>query len=68
MKGDINFVIGLANDEVGYIMPKTHWDEKPPYTYDEKEPMYGEVNSLGPETGPELHKQISILIDRMSAI
>jgi hypothetical protein len=30
MKGDIDFAVGLANDEVGYIMPKTHWDVKPP--------------------------------------
>jgi hypothetical protein len=65
MKGDINFVIGLANDEVGYIMPKTHWDEKQPFTYGEKEAPYGEVNSLGPETGPELHRQIMRLIDEM---
>ncbi len=66
MKGEINFVIGLANDEVGYIMPKTHWDAKAPYTYGTSEPMYGEINSLGPETGPELHRQIKGLIDSMS--
>jgi hypothetical protein len=65
MKGDINFVIGLANDEVGYIMPKTHWDEKPPFTYGETEAPYGEINSLGPETAPELHRQIMRLIDEM---
>jgi len=65
MKGDINFVIGLANDEVGYIMPKSHWDEEPPYTYGEKEAPYGEINSLGPETGPELYKQVSSLVDEM---
>jgi hypothetical protein len=27
--------------------------------------MYGEINSLGPETGPELHKQIVALIEEM---
>jgi hypothetical protein len=66
MKGDINFVIGLANDEVGYIMPKSHWDEEPPFTYGETEAPYGEVNSLGPETGPELHKQARMIINMMS--
>ena len=65
MKGDINFVIGLANDEVGYIMPKSHWDEKAPYTYAEKEAPYGEINSLGPETGPEIHKQAKLIIEEM---
>jgi hypothetical protein len=63
MRGEINFVIGLANDEVGYIMPKSHWDKKAPYTYNEKEAPYGEINSLGPETGPELHNQIKMIID-----
>jgi hypothetical protein len=65
MKGDINFVIGLGNDEVGYIMPKSHWDANPPYTYGEKEAPYGEINSLGPETGPEIHKQAKLIIEEM---
>lgn len=68
MKGDINFVIGLANDEVGYIMPKTHWDEKAPFSYGEKEAPYGEINSLGPETGPELHRQVSTLVQEMKSV
>jgi hypothetical protein len=65
MQGDINFVIGLANDEVGYIMPKSHWDEKAPYAYGEKDAPYGEINSLGPDAGPELHHQVSLIIDNM---
>jgi hypothetical protein len=63
MKGQINFVIGLANDEVGYIIPKSQWDKKPPYTYGEKEAPYGEINSLGPETGPEMHRQVLKIIE-----
>jgi len=63
MQGDINFVIGLANDEVGYMMPKTHWDTKAPFTYGRKKGMYGEVNSLGPDTGPEVYRQARMLID-----
>jgi len=43
-------VIGLANDEIGYIIPKKQWDEKPPYTYGSKSAPYGEINSLGPDT------------------
>ncbi|MBN2088964.1 hypothetical protein JW964_05100 [candidate division KSB1 bacterium] len=63
MKGKYNFVIGLANDEVGYIMPKTHWDTEPPYTYRGKKPYYGEINSLGPEAGPTLHREVKKMID-----
>lgn len=62
MRGDIQFVLGLANDEVGYIMPKTHWDAKPPFTYGEKEAMYGEINSLGPDAGPVLYEEVKKLI------
>ncbi len=62
MKGEANFVFGLTNDEVGYIMPKTHWDSKPPYTYGTERAFYGEVNSLGPDTGPVLYREIQKLI------
>ena len=63
MKGKYNFVIGLGNDEVGYIMPKTHWDTKPPYTYGAKKPFYGEVNSLGPDAGPTLYEEVKKIIE-----
>ena len=62
MGGDINFAIGLANDEVGYIMPKSHWDVKAPFTYGRKKAMYGEVNSLGPDAGPVFYEQVKALI------
>jgi hypothetical protein len=47
-------LIGLANDEVGYIIPKRQWDEKPPFCYGRKKAQYGEVNSVGPEAAPIL--------------
>jgi hypothetical protein len=47
-------LIGLANDEVGYIIPRRQWDEKPPYCYGRRKAQYGEINSLGPETAPLL--------------
>ncbi|MGD9646635.1 MAG: neutral/alkaline non-lysosomal ceramidase N-terminal domain-containing protein [Pirellulales bacterium] len=48
-------VIGLANDEVGYIVPKRQWDEKKPFAYGRDKDQYGEENSLGPETAPILY-------------
>jgi len=63
MKGKYNFVIGLGNDEVGYIMPKTHWDNEEPYTYDSKKGFYGEVNSLGPDAGPTVYREVKKIID-----
>ena len=52
MKSKYRLLIGLANDEIGYIIPKRQWDEKPPFCYGRKTSQYGEVNSLGPETAP----------------
>ncbi len=63
MPGEYKFVIGLANDEIGYIIPKSQWDVKAPYAYGKKKPQYGEENSLGPETAPLLYKALSEVIE-----
>jgi hypothetical protein len=62
MKGKYKFIIGLGNDELGYIIPKSEWDENPPYTYGEDNAPYGEINSLGPETSPIIHQKIQQII------
>ncbi len=66
MPGKYKFVFGLANDEVGYIIPKSQWDAKSPYTYGRKDSPYGEENSLGPETAPILHKNLQYIFDELS--
>ncbi|MDH4065445.1 MAG: hypothetical protein OEW19_13685, partial [Acidobacteriota bacterium] len=55
MPGRTKFLIGLANDEVGYIIPKSEWDDTAPWLYGSPTRHYGEINSLGPETGPVVH-------------
>ena len=47
-------LIGLANDEVGYIIPRRQWDRTAPYAYGRKESQYGEANSCGPYVAPIL--------------
>jgi hypothetical protein len=54
MRSPYKMMIGLANDELGYIIPKRQWDEKAPFCYGRKQAQYGEINSLGPETAPLL--------------
>ncbi len=54
LRGPHRMIIGLANDEIGYIIPKRQWDEKPPYCYGRTQAQYGEINSLGPDTAPFL--------------
>jgi hypothetical protein len=52
-------LIGLACDEVGYIIPKRQWDEAQPFCYGRAKSQYGEVNSCGPETAPILMKSLA---------
>ena len=58
MPGKTKFIFGLANDEIGYIIPKSEWDRKPPYLYGATNPVYGEVNSVGPETALKIHQAL----------
>jgi hypothetical protein len=56
LKAKHKMMIGLGNDEIGYIIPKRQWDEKPPFCYGLKKAQYGEINSTGPETAPIICK------------
>jgi len=52
MQAPVRMVVGLANDEIGYIIPKAEWDEKQPWLKNAEKRWYGEVNSVGPEAAP----------------
>ena len=54
LPGPKALIFGLANDEVGYIIPKRQWDDRPPFAYGRDRKQYGEINSVGPETAPAL--------------
>lgn len=54
LSGRHHLLVGLANDEIGYIIPKRQWDVKEPFCYGRKSAQYGEINSVGPETAPLL--------------
>lgn len=64
MKSKHRMIVGLANDEIGYVLPKRQWDAKAPYCYGRKKAQYGEENSLGPETGPILCKMFRTLAEK----
>ncbi|HOC68607.1 MAG: Neutral/alkaline non-lysosomal ceramidase [Candidatus Hydrogenedentes bacterium ADurb.Bin101] len=64
MHGKVNMIFGLANDEIGYILPKSQWDAEPPYIYD-NESQYGEENSGGPEVAPVIHREVLALLRRL---
>ncbi len=65
MKGKYKFTFGLANDEIGYIIPQSEWDVKPPYLYNASESPYGEINSLGPETAPLIHYGLQEMLRKL---
>jgi hypothetical protein len=55
MRGRVNMMVNLANDALGYIIPKSEWDDRRPYLYGAKEASYGEIVSAGPETAHLVH-------------
>ena len=65
MPGDYKFVIGMANDELGYFIPKSQWDNEEPWTYGDKE-LYGEENSLGPETTPIIQTKAKEILSKLN--
>lgn len=66
MQGKFKFIFGLANDEIGYIIPKSQWDVKEPFAYGRKDSQYGEENSLGPETATILHRNLKEMLSELN--
>ena len=62
------FILGLSNDMIGYAVPKSQWDTKPPFTYGREDAPYGEVNSLGPDTAPILYTKMKELIKEVQEV
>ncbi len=65
MAGKVNMVFNLANDEIGYIVPRSQWDVQPPYTYGADEAPYGEVNSGGPDVALVVHREGLTVLRRL---
>lgn len=64
MGSTVNMVFNLGNDEIGYIVPKSQWDQEPPYTYGNGEAPYGEEYTGNPDVAPVIHRvSMSVLQD-----
>jgi hypothetical protein len=63
LKSQYQFVLGLANDEIGYLIPKAEWDEVPPWLQDRPKPWYGEINSTGPDAAGVILRALIGLIE-----
>lgn len=42
-----SMLAGLANDEVGYLIPARQWDVRAPFAFGRRLSQYGEINSCG---------------------
>ena len=56
------FILGLGNDEIGYLIPKAEWDEEPPWLRNAVQPWYGEINSVGPEAAGAVLRALVALV------
>jgi len=63
------WVLGLGNDELGYIIPAYDFilSDSIPYIEEAEGDHYEETNSLGPDTAPLLDDQVTRLIDWATA-
>lgn len=62
LRTQYQFVLGLANDELGYLIPKAEWDERPPWLQNNPQPYYGEINSVGPDAATLVLQAIEALV------
>lgn len=63
LKSRYQFIFGLANDELGYIIPKAEWDDRPPWLKNKKDRWYGEINSVGPDMAGVVTRGLLSLIE-----
>jgi hypothetical protein len=64
LSSEYRLVLGLANDEIGYVIPRSQWDAKKPFAYGRSEDQYGEINSCGPSAAARLAEAFTKLLGR----
>ncbi len=60
-------LFGLANDEIGYIIPRRQWDSAPPYAYGRETSQYGEINSCSPDVAPIIMQALQLRVQDVTA-
>lgn len=64
LRSEHRMVFGLANDEIGYLIPRTQWDARKPFAYGRSEDQYGEINSVGAAAAARLAEAFERLLAR----
>jgi hypothetical protein len=65
LPGKHKITLGLMNDAIGYIIPRSQWDSEAPYSYGRKDKLYGEISSCGAETGPVVYGMMKNLCEKV---
>ena len=65
MGGETNLILGLGNDEIGYLVPPYDYvlSESSPYLNEAEGDHYEETNSVGPSAVPLVLETADLLID-----
>lgn len=61
-------LLGLANDEIGYIIPLRQWDQRPPFTYQRISAPYGEINSCSSDVAPIVMQALERAVKQLPAL
>ena len=61
LPGQVNLMVNLANDAIGYIIPKSEWDNAAPWIYGEADETYRNC-IVGPDTAPAIHRAITDVV------
>jgi hypothetical protein len=64
LSSEYKLVRGLANDEIGHVIPRSQWDARKPFAYGRSEDQYGEVNSVGQSASARLAEAFARLLGR----
>jgi hypothetical protein len=65
MAGEHNWILGLGNDEIGYLLPSYNFTlhSTVPYLNEAEGDHYEETNSIGPSAVPILLEGAAVLFD-----
>ena len=65
MNQPYNWIVGLGNDELGYLIPPYNYklDERSPYFVEADGDHYEETNSLGPSAFPIVETEVTRLLE-----
>jgi hypothetical protein len=67
LRSKYQFILGLGNDEIGYVIPKVEWDERAPWLNNNPQAYYGEINSAGPDTAATVLRAVADLVGAATA-